>query len=361
MVTRPPRLTPQEQEARLTQEESAAITDLLRRGIPDGDDPVRGPGAARGSEPIVLRYDLVAGANRGDDELPGLQLVHERFAVELSNEFRRAVGSEGLIVAERVVYSKFADIYARLPVPTVLLIANLEGVGCSVVISMEPELAMHFIDLLMGGEGGLVELPGDLIQRGLTQAEKGVLRHVVAIMSRALTTACQDFAKVGLELLRVATDPRHASIFEPSEPMAELIANVEWGEIEGAIHLSLPTSFLAQFDAALSRTAPSNPHQKAEAGSVDTMRAHLGPVVVSLSALLGTAEMTLERLLSLEAGDVVRLDADPGQPLLIQVEGEPKMRGYPTMQQGNVAVRIEDFLGDDDPNEGDDDGQPSRS
>ena len=27
----------------------------------------------------------------------------------------------------------------------------------------------------------------------------------------------------------------------------------------------------------------------------------------------------------------------------------------------NVAVRIEDFLGDDDPNEGDDDGQPSRS
>jgi len=143
--------------------------------------------------------------------------------------------------------------------------------------------------------------------------------------------------------------------------MAELVVQVEWGAIDGSIHMSLPTSFLAQFDAALSRTAPSTPHLKAVAGSVDTKRAHLGPVVVSLSAILGSADMTLERLLSLEPGDVVRLDADPGQPLLICVEGEPKMRGYPTMQQGNVAVRIEDFLGDADPTQGDDDGQPSRS
>jgi|GEM_PF-1805296 len=357
MATRPPRLTPQEQEARLSQEESTAISDLLKLGLPADDEPVRGPKGSRGADPIVLRFDLVAGSSRGGDELPGLQLVHERFASELANEFRRAVGSEGNIIPERVGYYKFADIYARLTVPTVILIANLEGVGCSVVISMEPELAMHFIDLLMGGEGGLMALHGDLVARGLTLAEKGVLRHVMAIMSRALATACQEFAVVKLELTRVATDPRHAAIFEPSEPMAELVVRVEWGAVVGAIHLSLPTSFLAQYDAALSRTAPPNAPIRAEAGSVDLMRAHLGPVVVNLAAILGSAEMTLERLLSLAPGDVVRLDADPDQPLTIQIEGEPKMRGFPTMQHGNVAVRIEEFIGEASSTQGEDDGE----
>lgn len=330
------------------------MSDLLRRGIPDADDPASGHRpVVRGAEPIILRYDLVAGADRASDELPGLQLVHERYAAELANEFRRAVGSEGLILAEPVGYAKFADIYARLTAPTVILIATLEGAGCSVVISMEPQLAMHFIDLLMGGEGGPVVLRGDLTLRGLTQVEQGVLRHVLAIISRALATACREFADLALELVRVATDPRHAAIFEPSEAMADLVVRVEWGNIYGSIHLALPTSFLAQFDGALSRTAPANPKMRAEAGSVDTMRAHLGPVVVGLSAILGRAEMTLERLLSLEPGDVVRLDAEPEQALVIQVEGEDKMRGFPTMQHGNVAVRIEDFIGEDELDEHD--------
>lgn len=330
-------------EDHLTAEETSAIAALLRQGLPedkaDGDQPI-GSSSVRGpSEPIVLRYDLVAGSSRRSDDLPGLQLLHERFATELANEFRRAIGSEGQIFPERVSHSKFAEFYARLTLPTAVLIANLHGVGCSVILAMEPSLALHFIELLMGGEGGLVQIRGDLASRGFTQAEKGVLRHVVAIFSRAMRTAWSEIAEVELELLRVATDPRHAALYEPSEAMVELAVRVEWGEVLGHIKMTIPTSFLGQFEDSLSRTATPN-HLKAEMVNVEQMKRSLAGVEVQLSVILGRAEMSLERLLTLEVGDVVRLDSDPDKPLAVCVEDVPKLSGHPTLLHGNIAIEI---------------------
>lgn len=328
----------------LTDEEATAIQALLRQGLPEPEDNDEFIGAAsvRGpNEPIVLRYDLVGGGSRKSDDLPGLQLLHERFAIELSNEFRRTIGSEGLIFPDRVSHGKFAEFYARIPLPTAIAIANLHGVGCSVIIAMEPVLALHFIDLLMGGEGGIVEPRNDLAARGFTQAERGILRHVVAIFSRALKTAWAEIADVELELTRVATDPRHAALYEPSEAMVELGVRVEWGEVEGHIRMTLPTSFLGQFEDALSRTATPN-HLKTEMGNVDQMKRSLSEVDVELAVILGRAGMNLERLLTLEVGDVLRLDTDPDQPLVICVEDVEKLFGHPTLLHGNIAVEIAD-------------------
>ena len=334
-----------EHDTHLSAEERTAIDELLRRGIPEPEETtVSGPAVRGAGEPIILRFDLVGGgAHRGDD-LPGLQLVHERYANELGSGFRRAVGDEGMLLAEPIGYAKFAEIYARMTAPTVILIANLVGVGCSVLISMEPSLALHFVDLLMGGEGGTVQLSGDPMTRGLTQAEKSVLQHVVAIMSRALNAAWVDVAPVELELQRIATDPRNAAIYEPSEPMVEMSLRVEWGDVYGAIRMSMPTAFLSQYDHVLSRTATPRGVLKKEGAHVEAMRSNLRPVEVSVSAILGQTEMTLERLLSLAPGEVLRLDADPEQPVVVCVEGIRKMRAYPTVQQGNVALRISDFI-----------------
>jgi flagellar motor switch protein FliM len=330
----------------LTPEETSAIAELLRQGLPerqDGGDLI-GASSVRGiNDAIVLRYDLVAGSMRKGDDLPGLQLLHERFVQELGDEFRRTVGVEGQLFPERLTNGKFAEIYARLTLPTALLIANMRGIGCMIIIAMEPHLALHFIDLLMGGEGGVIQMRGDLASRGFTQAEKGILRHLTGIFSRAMKVAWSEIIDVEIDLARVATDPRHAAIYEPSEAMVELGIRVEWGDVLGAIRIVLPTSFLGQFEDALSRTA--TPSQlRIESSNLETMKHNLGPVEVTVSAILGRAELNLERLLSLEPGQIIRLDSDPEEPLVICVEDVPKLNGFPTMQRGNLAFEVHEFL-----------------
>ena len=36
-------------------------------------------------------------------------------------------------------------------------------------------------------------------------------------------------------------------------------------------------------------------------------------------------------LLGLEVGQVLRLDSDPSEPVVIYIEDEPKLRGFPTV------------------------------
>ncbi|MCC6620538.1 MAG: FliM/FliN family flagellar motor switch protein [Deltaproteobacteria bacterium] len=342
----PRRPTPDDD--RLTQEETQAIAALLAESVPERTQ-ILGPafaGSPASGDPIVLRYDLVAGAGRKPDNLPGLQLVHERFATELGGEFRRTVGSEGHFLPERAAFVKFAEIYARLPSPIAVAITSFAGIGGQMVITMEPELMLHFLDLLMGGEGGHVTLRGDLAARGFTPAERSLIAHVTAILSRALATAWSDVTPVHLDLVRVATDPRHASIFEPSEAMVDLGLRVEWGPVRGSIHFYFPQAFLGPFEEVLAQPAGSA-RPRAEPVAQDAMRQNLEPVVVGLASILGTTELTLSRLLALQVGDVLRLDADPDEPVTIVVEDVPKLVGFPTVQHGNVAINVAGWIGDE--------------
>jgi flagellar motor switch protein FliM len=330
----------------LTEDESAAIAEILRDRDPArGGEGGGGAGGGRAHEPVVLRYDLFAGGSRRGDELPGLQIAHERFAQELTGEFRRTVGAEGMFFSEPVVYSKFASVYGRLQPPVALLLANFVGVGCTAIISLEPALALHFVDLMLGGDGAAVPVPSDFSVRGFTPSERGVLRHIVAVMSRALKTAWSDIGKVGLELQQAAADPRLAAIYEPMEMMAELRVRIEWGTVSGTLAIAIPTGFLGQFEAALSRTSTlhaQGPKGPSGASSADSMRLGLEPVRIDLSAILGRTTLTVERLLSLEVGDVVRLDTDPEEPLELLLEGVPGFLALPTVRRGNIAVSIVD-------------------
>lgn len=339
-----------DEETRLTLEETEAIARLLAADLPpEGPlaggigSSLSGPSMGLGADAIVLRYDLVGGAQRRPDDLPGLQLIHERFARELGGEFRRTVGQEGAFFAERIRHARFAEVYANLEVPTALIIASFTGLGCSVIINMYPELMMHFLDVLMGGRGGKVALPGNLAVRGFTPTEQGLIAHLVGIFSRALGSAWSDVTRASLEVTRVATDPRHAALWAPGEAMVEQRLTVEWGEARGAIQLFVPLTSLRQYDAQLSRSSPPD-KTRADPHDLVSMRASLGPVPVEVEVVLGHADMTVERLLNLGVGDVLRLDQDPEDPVQVLVEGRPKMTGFPTIHRGNVAVRIEGHI-----------------
>jgi flagellar motor switch protein FliM len=45
-------------------------------------------------------------------------------------------------------------------------------------------------------------------------------------------------------------------------------------------------------------------------------------------------------VLSLNVGDVIRLEEAPTEPLQVYVEGQRKMVGAPVVSHGNVAVEI---------------------
>lgn len=333
---------------RLSTDQLEALQRSLGTPLPNqasavvsADDILSRSAPRAGGEPIVLRYDLVGSSRSESDQLPGLELIHERFARELAAEFRRLIGADGIFSARPLAAPQFAELYSSFQVPTALIVADLKGVGCTCIINMDPGLMMHFLDVMMGGEGGVVSINTSLAVRGFTSTEQGLIKHLVALFSRALNIAWREIADVSLEVQRVATDPRHVALYAPGEQMVELPMTIEWGDIAGIMQLILPMSYLGAFDDDLSRTATPD-HVLAAGQFANGVVNALKPVPVDIAALLGKRELTLREVLGFEVGDVIRLDRDPEQPLTVSVEGVPKYTGMACVVHGNLGVEILD-------------------
>ena len=72
--------------------------------------------------------------------------------------------------------------------------------------------------------------------------------------------------------------------------------------------------------------------------------ARVADAEVELSAILGRTSTTVRGLLSLQVGDVLRLDASPDSPIVVHIDEHPVLRGLPVVRRGNLAVEIVERL-----------------
>ena len=64
-------------------------------------------------------------------------------------------------------------------------------------------------------------------------------------------------------------------------------------------------------------------------------------VDLELVVEIGRAPVSYERLLNLGEGDVLLLDSDEGSQLSVNVQGNAKFLGRPTVSGGNLALTVD--------------------
>ena len=65
---------------------------------------------------------------------------------------------------------------------------------------------------------------------------------------------------------------------------------------------------------------------------------------VMLKIQLGRTEITGERLIYMQEGDVIQLDNDASDPLKCYVDGLVKLTGFVGVQRGFQAFKVEDKI-----------------
>ncbi len=320
----------------LTPEELTALSEAFSGST----RATRGSSDVRADDDnVVLRYDLVGGSSNQRHDYPALDLVHEAFALHLGGTLQRAMRQHASFVPTRPDILNFSEVYASLPTPCSIVVLEVEGMSSTGLLVFAPNLLQLFFDLLMGGSGTEHEVPDQLVGRSFTPTERHLIRHLLGLVNHSLRAAWADIVPLGIRMVRAEMDPRHAAIFSPSERVVELRVDVTWGEVRGDVRFIVPMAALKPFEKRLSRTAVTNP-SPADAGWSESIRDRLDEVDVTITAVLGRAEMTVRDLLRLEVGDIVRLDRDPEAALDVLIEGVAKYAGIAAVRQGNMAVTL---------------------
>ena len=315
----------------LSPEEKDALAEASRnvRGAQKNAPRDRTAGRA------VRSYDFARPDKFSKEHMRILNSIHANYATAFSTALgallRRPIEAEPTGVGH-LNYQDYSD---SIPENTPFFEASFDPLTPTAIFGCDPLIISACIDGLTGGTGA-----NEVDASKLTELDR-------AIMLKVLENLVDKYAKAWMPYLGLKAAVKDAGlaapfnqVFLPTEPVLVCHYNVSLGEINGVTSVCLPTRDVEEVLSSLSagRTIGSAPKQTREVK--EALRNSLDEVALPCKAILGRATLTMEEVINLQKGDIVRLDAKPNSEVELWIGDKQTYLGVPGMAGRNLGIEI---------------------
>lgn len=264
--------------------------------------------------------------------------AHETFcrsaSTRMSAELRAPLELE-VIDVDQLTWS---SALARVPQPSIYVLLEAHPIGTSILLTLELPLIMRMIDRMLGGTGNVKAHDGEL-----TDIETAMTKRMCAMIVEQLSPTWQDLLGLDLEVRAIETKLTNLHLAPPSEPTLTLTMEAKSESTSATLSLAVPYRSIEQVSSRLASGVFAEGN--GDSAASELLRDAVGGVSVELRAEVARIDMTLEELLALRVGDVVRLRAPVASGVTLYADAVPVHRGRPGRSGRRRAVEIvEHFL-----------------
>ena len=191
------------------------------------------------------------------------------------------------------------------------------------MVVFESQLVYNLIDTFFGGEAlGKARVEG----REFTTIEEVMIKKAVVTVLKNIEASWAPIEPVKASLIRSEMNPQFTAIVLPTDLVIVTRFEIELEQAAGNLVVCYPYSMIEPMRNKLSSGV------QAEIEEIDyNWRKMIEEVIrdseVDLRILLGKTEITGERLLYMQPGDVIQLDNDTSDPLNCFVGGPDQDEG----------------------------------
>jgi len=277
------------------------------------------------------------------DSLPTMRLIEDRTALLFAQELGHAFQAHIEVSIEEAKMEKWSECVESGESPGCYNVIELEALGGHAIVSIEQGLFFGLLELLFGNDQGMGARFGAVSRVRFSSVEERVIRRVVHLFGRSMEVAWRPVIPMNVAHLRIESKPTNVNICSRDDHVVVTRYAVKLPAHEGTLSLIIPKALLMGFRERLSTGRyEKTPQQKdswreAITGMLQTMR-------LEVVAELGKTELTLEQMLGLQVGQVLRLDTSPEDPVTINIAGAPKYEGSATVHHGNLAIELESMI-----------------
>jgi len=291
----------------------------------------------------VKPYDFRRPQKFSKDHIRTLELVHDNFARIISNYLSAQVRTNVKIKIETVQQITYEEFIHSVPNPTILTIFKMPPLSGSILFETNPQFVYQIIDVLLGGSG-----IGPYKSREFTDIDKNIIRQVNTGVIANLKLAWEDVLEVEPEIEGLETNPALNQTLAPTEPVALITFSVEMGGNNTFINICIP--YLG-IEKVLDKLVVQYWFRENDADileeSKQKLRKRIGVVDLSITAVLGSTNISVGEFLRLSIGDIVTLDNATTTPVKVLVGDQPYLCAKPGIVGKNKGVQILDIIDKD--------------
>ncbi len=324
----------------LSQNEVDALLAAVSEGAIDDEPetPAASSSARRrdGRSVDVRPYDLTSQERILRGNMPMLDVIHEKFCRDFSGTLSLEVGHLSELVAEKIRLMKYQEFINSLPVPSCLSLFKIEPLPGNGVVVVDSQFVFTLVDIFCGGSGSSrFRVEG----RDFSSIELGILRRIVRKALADLEKAWAPVFPTQIEFLRTEINPQFVSIAHPTEAVISLESKVDVEGAFGRFQTVLPYATIEPIKDLLTKNYVG---EKSDLDKLwkNEVRGHIMESAVELRAIMGTAELSIGRILGLKEGEILSLEQFADEPIDLMVEGVNKFKVESGVFRGYKALQV---------------------
>ncbi|MGN7610671.1 flagellar motor switch protein FliM [Magnetococcales bacterium HHB-1] len=268
--------------------------------------------------------------------LPGLDLINEHLASQLSFKLSQKVGREVHVQPKATVNQIFGRFLHGLDPPIFINILRVEPSQAMSLISIDGEVMYHVLEGFFGGSGDS-ERPF----RNFSPFEMKVIDRIMDVTREQIELSWRKLdPSFRLVLTRWENQPQFAAVMPLDENVFLITFAIEVGEAEGSLTICFPSVILELFKQQLKVGFQQREQIEGTSHWMECLWSELGMVPLKIEPIVSRLSMTVREMFNLDVGDMIMLNNDLSDEMDIQVAGKTKYRGVAGVVNGKQAVRV---------------------
>lgn len=284
----------------------------------------------------VKNYDFERPAKFSKEHLRTLEIIYEHYGRLLSTNlpiYLRKNVTVGVASSETVTFSEFTN---ALSTPSILGIANLNPLTGNIILELSTNLGYAMIDRMLGGVGNPLDKT-----REFSEIELSIIEKLLVVSLQLMRDPWKNVVDVVPYLDRLETNPQFAQVIAPNDMVALVTLNLKIGDVEGLMNVCLPFFTLEDImDRLNTKYWYSNMQQNDDEEYDEYIETLVRRVDVPVKAILGRASVSVDEVLGLQTGDVIRLDSKVDTELNVYVGNIKKFTAMPGANDEHYAVQV---------------------
>ena len=342
----------------------AAEWEAMLGGADEGmDDPMGGGGGGGGGRETTRvlnqdKIDSLLGFDQAGDEgldragiqailnsalvsyerLPMLEVVFDRLVRMMTTSLRNFTSDNVEVSLDDILSQRFGDYLNSIPLPAMLTVFKAEEWDNFGLMTVDSSMIYSIVDVLLGGRRGTAAMRVE--GRPYTTIERTLVERMIHVVLADLSAAFDPLSPVTFRFDRLETNPRFATISQPSNAAIVARLRIDMEDRGGRLEILIPFATLEPVRELLLQMFMG---EKFDRDSI--WETHLAEEMwfteVPLEAVLDTQILPLSRVLEMKVGSKFLLNATPDLPVVLRCGDQPMFVGKMGKRGSNIAIRVD--------------------
>ncbi len=275
------------------------------------------------------------------ERLPMLEIVFDRLVRLMTTSLRNFTSDNVEVSLDNITSIRFGDYLNSIPLPAILAVFRAEQLDNYGLFTVDSNLIYSIVDVLLGGRRGTSAMR--IEGRPYTTIERTLVQRMIEVIMQDMVTAFEPLAPVSFALDRLETNPRFAAIARPANAAILVKLRIDMEDRGGRTELLLPYATLEPIRKLLLQQFMGE-----KFGRDSIWESHLATELwstrVEIDAILDEQTMSLQKMMNLQVGETIMLNATPQSKIEMRCGGVPLLRGRMGRVGSSVAVRVDEAI-----------------